>query len=67
MPADSVFVTPVTVIIAWGMGLDLTLYFEGFEVVSLFASVLLLNYLIIDGESSWCVALTLNGYIDAKH
>ena len=40
-------------LIAWGMRLDLTLNFDGFEVVSLFASVLLLNYLIIDGKSSW--------------
>ncbi len=31
----SLFVTPVMVIVAWGMGLDLSLYFDGFEVVSL--------------------------------
>lgn len=51
----ALFVTPVMVLIAWGMGLELTLSFDGFEVVSLFASVLLLNYLIIDGKSSWYV------------
>lgn len=49
----SLFVTPIMVLIAWGMKLELTLSFDGFEVVSLFASVLLLNYLIIDGKSSW--------------
>ena len=49
----SLFVTPLMVIIAWGMGRDLTLNFDGFEIVSLFASVLLLNYLIIDAKSSW--------------
>lgn len=49
----SLFVTPLMVIIAWGMGRDLTLNFDGFEVVSLFASILLLNYLIIDAKSSW--------------
>lgn len=53
----SSFVTPLMVLIAWGMGLDLSLSFDGFEVVSLFASVLLLNYLIIDGKSSWYVKL----------
>ena len=49
----SLFVTPLMVIIAWCMGLDLTLSFDGFEVVSLFASVLLLNYLIVHGLSTW--------------
>ncbi len=49
----SLFVTPLMVIIAWCMHIDLTLNFDGFEVVSLFSSVLLLNYLIIDGRSSW--------------
>ena len=49
----SLFVTPLMVIIAWGMGRHLTLNFDGFEIVSLFASVLLLNYLIIDAKSSW--------------
>lgn len=46
------------VIIAWGMGLDLTLSFNGFEIVSLFASILLLNYLIVRGTSS-CYDLRL--------
>ena len=49
----SLFVTPLMVIIAWCMHLDLTLNFDGFEVISLFASVLQLNYLINDGKSSW--------------
>ena len=49
----SLFVTPLMVIIAWGMGRPLTLNFDGFEIVSLFASVLLLNYFIIDARSSW--------------
>ena len=49
----ALFVTPMMIIIAWAMHLDLTLNFDGFEVVSLFASVLLINYLIIDGKSSW--------------
>lgn len=55
----SLFVTPLMVIIAWGMGRDLTLSFDGFEVVSLFASILLLNYLIIDARSSWIQGVLL--------
>jgi len=54
----ALFVTPVMMIIAWGVGQDLSLYFDGFEVVSLFASVLLLNYLIIDGKFSWYVIIS---------
>lgn len=49
----ALLVTPVMVLIAWGMHLELTLNFDGFEIVSLFASVLLVNYLIIDGKSNW--------------
>ena len=49
----ALFVTPLMVFVAWGMHLNLTWSFDGFEVVSLFASVLLLNHLIIDGKSSW--------------
>lgn len=49
----ALFVSLLMALIAWGMHLELTLNFDGFEVVSLFASVLLLNYLIIDGKSSW--------------
>ena len=49
----SLFVTPLMVTIAWCLDLDVTLNFDGFDLVSLFAWVLLLNYLIIDGRSSW--------------
>ena len=55
----SLFVTPLMVLIGWGMKVDFTLNFDGFEVVSLFASVLLLNYLIIDGKSSWIQGVLL--------
>ena len=49
----SLFVTPLMVRLAWGMGRHLTLNVYGFGIASLFASVLLLNYLIIDAKSSW--------------
>lgn len=52
----ALFVTPLMVLLAWPMKIDnMTLSFNGFEIVSLFASVLLLNYLIMEGESTWSV------------
>lgn len=52
----SLFVTPLMVLLAWPMKIDnMTLSFDGFEIVSLFASILLLNYLIMEGESTWSV------------
>lgn len=35
------------------LGLELKLSFNGFEIVSLFASILLLNYLVVHGLSTW--------------
>lgn len=47
------FVTPVLVIAGWIFGQPMTLFFENFETVILFASVLIVNYLIQDGVSNW--------------
>ena len=49
----ALLITPLMVIVGWCMDTPMTLYFDGFEVASLFASVILLNYLIIDGTSTW--------------
>jgi Ca2+:H+ antiporter len=50
----ALLVTPLIVIIAWGVGIDeVTLVFDGFEVVSLFSTVLLLNFLIVDAKVHW--------------
>lgn len=49
----ALFVLPFTVLLGWCMKVDMTLNFDGFEVVSLFASILLLNYLIYEGKSTW--------------
>lgn len=50
----ALFVTPFTVLIAWGMGVDeMTMVFDGFEIVSLFAAILLLNLLMERGEVTW--------------
>lgn len=46
-------VTPMLVIGGWIIGQPMTLFFEDFETVVLFASVLIVNYLIADGKSNW--------------
>ncbi|OZJ02138.1 hypothetical protein BZG36_04800 [Bifiguratus adelaidae] len=47
------FLTPFLVITGWMIGQPMTLYFETFETALLFASVLIVNYLIQDGKSNW--------------
>ncbi|KAL1303622.1 hypothetical protein AAFC00_006982 [Neodothiora populina] len=51
----ALLVLPLMVIIGWcGVGdLPMTLDFDGFQVAVLFISILLVNYLIQDGESHW--------------
>ncbi len=50
----ALLVTPTIVLLAWCLGVDqVTLVFDGFEVVSLFATVLLLNFLIVDARVHW--------------
>lgn len=46
-------VTPVLVLVGWMIDQPLSLYFENFETVILFTSVLIVNYLIQDGRSNW--------------
>ncbi|KAG2216839.1 hypothetical protein INT45_009465, partial [Circinella minor] len=56
-------VTPVLVIAGWIIGQPMTLFFEDFETVILFASVLIVNYLIQDARSNWLEgALLLAAY-----
>ncbi|KAF3008141.1 hypothetical protein E8E14_001416 [Neopestalotiopsis sp. 37M] len=58
----ALFVTPLTVLIAWGMGVDeMTMVFDGFEIVSLFAAILLLNLLMERGEVTWIQGCLLLG------
>lgn len=50
----ALLVTPFTVLLAWLLRIEgVTLVFDGFEVVSLFASVLLLNLIISEGKNNW--------------
>ncbi|RPB06136.1 calcium/proton exchanger [Choiromyces venosus 120613-1] len=50
----ALLVIPFTVVLGWIIGEDkMTLYFDGFQVMILFVSVLLVNYLIQDGKSNY--------------
>ncbi|ORX58775.1 calcium/proton exchanger [Hesseltinella vesiculosa] len=53
------FVTPALVITGWAIGQPMTLFFDDFETVILFASVLIVNYLIQDGRSNWLEGILL--------
>jgi Ca2+:H+ antiporter len=50
----ALLVTPLCVLLSWGLGTeDVMLAFDGFAVVSLFAAVLLLNFLIVEAKVTW--------------
>lgn len=49
----ALFVTPLIVIIGWIMDKDMSLYFTLFETVSLFVSVFIVNFLVLDGRSNY--------------
>ncbi|KAF8066965.1 Sodium/calcium exchanger protein-domain-containing protein [Lyophyllum atratum] len=49
----ALFVIPMLILIAWGMGKPLTLLFDPLETVVLFFSVLLVKFSVEDGKSHW--------------
>ncbi|EMD85294.1 hypothetical protein COCC4DRAFT_153136 [Bipolaris maydis ATCC 48331] len=49
----AIFITPVIVILGWMMGKEMTLYFNIFETVALFVTVLVVNFLVLDGRSNY--------------
>ncbi|KAK7511056.1 vacuolar calcium ion transporter-like protein /H(+) exchanger [Phyllosticta citriasiana] len=56
----ALLVIPVNVLIGWILGKDdMNLDFEAFQIVVLFVSVLLVNYLIGDGKSHWLEGMLL--------
>lgn len=52
-------VTPALVLAGWAIDQPMSLFFEDFETVILFASVLIVNYLIQDGRSNWLEGVLL--------
>ncbi|KAJ5375239.1 Sodium/calcium exchanger membrane region [Penicillium concentricum] len=56
----ALLVLPLIVVLGWIIGdEDMTLNFDGFQVIVLFMSVLLVNYLIGDGKSHWLEGVLL--------
>lgn len=50
----SLLIIPFIVVLGWILGKDeMSLAFDGFQVIALFLAVILVNYLILDGESHW--------------
>ncbi|KAJ2356483.1 Vacuolar calcium ion transporter, partial [Coemansia sp. RSA 2618] len=59
----TLFVLPVLIIIAWAMNRPLTLFFDDFETTTMLISVLVINYLIMNGRSNWLKgAMLLSSY-----
>lgn len=55
----ALFVIPVLVLVAWGLGKPLTLLFDPLETLVLFFSVLLVKFSVEDGKSHWMSGLAL--------
>jgi hypothetical protein len=49
----ALFITPLVVIIGWIMNKQMSLYFNLFETVTLFASAFIVNFLVLDGRSNY--------------
>ncbi len=50
----SLLIIPFIVVLGWILGKgEMSLAFDGFQVIALFLAVIFVNYLILDGESHW--------------
>lgn len=50
----SLMVIPLTVMLAWAMGInEMDLEFEGFPITTLFASIVIVTYVVQEGKSNW--------------
>lgn len=50
----SLMVIPLTVLLAWIMGIDeMDLKFDGFPITALFASIVIVTYVVQEGKSNW--------------
>lgn len=49
----ALFVTPVVVLLGWILNTEMSLYFNLFETVSLFATAFVVNFLVLDGRSNY--------------
>lgn len=51
----ALLVTPLMVIIGWGMNVEMSLYFNIYETAILFIAVIMVNYLIMVSKLDMCV------------
>lgn len=60
----ALFITPIVVVIGWILDKPMSLYFNLFETVTLFASAFIVNFLVLDGRSNYLEGgLLCAGYI----
>ncbi|KAF5098184.1 hypothetical protein D0Z00_002132 [Geotrichum galactomycetum] len=57
----ALFMTPFMVILGWILGQPMSLLFTTFETCVLFISVMILYYIVNDGESNWLEGIMLIG------
>ena len=55
----ALFVIPFLVLLGWCIGQPLTLFFDPFEVLTLFLSVVAVNWAIADGKTNWLEGFSL--------
>ncbi|KAI9253910.1 calcium/proton exchanger [Phascolomyces articulosus] len=55
----ALLVTPLMVLIGWGIQVDMSLLFNVYETAVMFISVIMVNYLMMDGKSNWLEGLML--------
>lgn len=49
----ALFVTPIVVLLGWILKTEMSLYFNLFETISLFATAFVVNFLVLDGRSNY--------------
>jgi Ca2+:H+ antiporter len=55
----SLFMAPFCVLLGWATGKDLSLYFDMFQTVTLLATMLIVNIMLISGRSSYLLGVLL--------
>ncbi|KAK4144825.1 Sodium/calcium exchanger protein-domain-containing protein [Dichotomopilus funicola] len=60
----ALFVTPAVVVLGWGWGKEMGLFFTLFETVCVFVSAFIVNFLVLDGRSNYLEgALLCSAYV----
>ncbi|KAF2472136.1 uncharacterized protein BDR25DRAFT_284625 [Lindgomyces ingoldianus] len=61
----ALMIVPLIVLLAWCMGIaDMNLQFDGFSIAALFASILIVTYMVQEGKSNWLEgALLINVFV----